>query len=95
MFYKILMDNLAGSRGKKKNIRAINFQYLEPNDNNIFEVQPVIVTPEHEEVVKQQMMDIWQKIQAHEFYKGCGKEDCHWCNFVRENKLSLLQAIET
>jgi DNA helicase-2/ATP-dependent DNA helicase PcrA len=27
----------------------------------------------------------YEKIMNHEFTHGCGKEDCNWCNFVREN----------
>jgi DNA helicase-2/ATP-dependent DNA helicase PcrA len=23
----------------------------------------------------------------HEFREGCGKEDCHWCNFARKYEL--------
>jgi len=29
------------------------------------------------------------KIQDHDFYTGCGKEDCHWCNFVKTNNLAV------
>jgi DNA helicase II / ATP-dependent DNA helicase PcrA len=45
------------------------------------------ITPEHEETVVQQITDTWDKIQAQDFYKGCGKPDCHWCNFVKDHKL--------
>ena len=33
--------------------------------------------------------NVKQKIQDKEFYIGCGKEDCHWCNFVKNNKLAV------
>jgi len=39
--------------------------------------------------VKQQIVNVWQKIQEHDFYTGCGKEDCHWCNFVKTNNLAV------
>ena len=32
---------------------------------------------------------VWQKIQDHDFYTGCGKEDCHWCKFVKNNELDI------
>lgn len=86
VFYKILMDN---SDGKKKNVQGINFQYIEPDSDGIFKLAPVSVTTEHEEIVKQQIADVWQKIQEHDFYTGCGKEECHWCNFIKDNKLHI------
>jgi DNA helicase-2/ATP-dependent DNA helicase PcrA len=43
--------------------------------------------PEHEAVVEKQITETWNKIQDHDFYKGCGKPDCYWCNFVKEHKL--------
>jgi DNA helicase-2/ATP-dependent DNA helicase PcrA len=30
-----------------------------------------------------------QKIKNKEFYTGCGKNECHWCNFVKTNKISI------
>ena len=37
----------------------------------------------------QQIVETWQKIQNREFYTGCGKPDCHWCNFVKTNNLAI------
>jgi DNA helicase-2/ATP-dependent DNA helicase PcrA len=39
--------------------------------------------------VTEQIAETWKKIQAHDFYTGCGKEDCHWCNFVKTNNLAV------
>jgi DNA helicase-2/ATP-dependent DNA helicase PcrA len=46
-----------------------------------------VINPDHEEIVLEQITNTWEKIQAHDFYTGCGKPDCHWCNFVKEHKL--------
>ena len=48
-----------------------------------------IYSPQDIETVTQQLTTVWQKIQARDFYTGCGKEDCHWCNFVKDNKLEV------
>jgi DNA helicase II / ATP-dependent DNA helicase PcrA len=48
-----------------------------------------VIQPQDIETVTQQITDVWEKIQKRDFYKGCGKEDCHWCNFVKENKLHV------
>ncbi|HEU0064134.1 MAG TPA: hypothetical protein VFQ58_03850, partial [Flavisolibacter sp.] len=41
------------------------------------------------DLVKEQIKTTWNKIQQKDFYTGCGKEDCHWCNFVKTNKLAI------
>ena len=45
--------------------------------------------PEDLTTVTQQIKQTWNKIQNREFYIGCGKEECHWCSFVKTNKLAV------
>ena len=70
-------------------MRSIEFHFIEPNDKQEFDVKKIIVTPDHQEVVQRQITETWEKIQAHDFYKGCGKPECHWCEFVKTNKLEI------
>jgi DNA helicase-2/ATP-dependent DNA helicase PcrA len=49
----------------------------------------VVIEPADITTVTQQIITTWQKIQDREFYIGCGKEDCHWCNFVKTNNLAV------
>jgi ATP-dependent DNA helicase UvrD/PcrA len=84
VFYKLLFDR---QRGKTKDLRSIEFQFIEPNEKELFDVKKVIVLPEHEEVVRKQITTTWNKIQSQDFYTGCGKPDCHWCNFVKDHNL--------
>ena len=86
VFYKLLFDR---QRGKSKELRSIEFHFIEPNDKQEFDVKKIIVTPDHQEVVQRQITETWEKIQAHDFYKGCGKPECHWCEFVKTNKLEI------
>ncbi|HEX8332311.1 MAG TPA: hypothetical protein VF622_06790, partial [Segetibacter sp.] len=39
--------------------------------------------------VTQQIVQVWEKIQNRDFYKGCGKPECHWCTFVKTNNLAV------
>lgn len=39
--------------------------------------------------VTQQIETVWSKIQARDFYTGCGKEDCRWCEFVKTNEMAV------
>jgi DNA helicase-2/ATP-dependent DNA helicase PcrA len=93
VMYKILFDH---QRNQTKQLRDIEFHFIEPNASGDFDIKKVLVTPEHEKIVMQQAEETWAKIQTHEFYTGCGKPDCEWCNFVKEHKLyiSLLEAEE-
>jgi len=91
VFYKILIDNLPN---KKWKVLHTQFDYVEPNNKNQFDLYRVNITDEHIETVKQQIVKTWHKIQNREFYTGCGKPECVWCNFVKTNKLEI-EILET
>ncbi|MBA4140471.1 MAG: ATP-dependent helicase [Segetibacter sp.] len=86
VFYKILVDNL---RGKKWKVISTEFDFIEPDKKKNYRKEKVIITPEDTGIVTAQIQDVWQKIQNREFYTGCGKEDCKWCNFVKTNDLAI------
>ena len=39
--------------------------------------------------LSEQIKTVWDKIQQHDFYTGCGKPDCHWCDFVKTNNMAV------
>jgi DNA helicase II / ATP-dependent DNA helicase PcrA len=86
VFYKILIDNYA-----QKDWRVISseFDFIEPNSKKQYFKEKITINPEDVTTVTQQITNTWQKIQNREFYKGCGKEDCKWCNFVKNNSLAV------
>ncbi|MGI8952729.1 MAG: ATP-dependent helicase [Chitinophagaceae bacterium] len=86
VFYKILLDNYA-----QKDWRAVSteFDFIEPDKKKQYHKRKIIITPEDITTVKQQIKGVWQKIHNKEFYVGCGKPDCHWCNFVKTNNLAV------
>jgi DNA helicase II / ATP-dependent DNA helicase PcrA len=83
VFYKILSDN---QKGKLKNLLGIEFLFIEPNEGK-FDKKTINIDREQEAIVKQQARSAWDRIQAHDFYTGCGKTDCDWCNFIKDHKL--------
>ncbi len=90
VFYKLLVD-----RGQRDwQVISTEFDFIEPNNKKAYIKQKLFITPEDEATVTAQISETWSKIQNHDFYTGCGKEDCHWCNFVRTNKLEIGAAIE-
>ncbi len=91
VFYKILIDN--NEQGKYQ-VRSTEFDFIEPNAKKEIKSQKVEITKEDTDLVREQIVSVWEKIQQREFYKGCGKEDCHWCNFVKTNKLEVIETEE-
>ena len=68
---------------------SAEFDFIEPNKKNQFEKIAISITDADLTTVGQQIQMVWEKIQNKDFYTGCGKEDCHWCNFVKTNELAV------
>lgn len=86
VFYKILVDNY---EQKGWEVASTEFDFVEPDKKKEYRKEKVFISPADLETVKQQIVAVWEKIQARDFYTGCGKPDCHWCNFVKENQLAV------
>jgi DNA helicase-2/ATP-dependent DNA helicase PcrA len=86
VFYKILLDNY-----NQRSWRVISseFDFVEPDKKKEYKKKKILITPEDITTVKQQITETWQKIQSRDFYIGCGKQDCHWCKFVKTNDLAV------
>lgn len=84
VFYKLLVDNYP-----KRNWHVISaeFDFIEPDSKKNFVKQKLVINPADLETVSRQISSTWEKIQRKDFYKGCGKPECHWCNFVKDNVL--------
>jgi len=86
VFYKILVD---GYEQKDWKVTSTEFDFVEPDKKKEYRKVKIMITPEDITTVTQQIVTVWQKIQNREFYTGCGKPDCHWCNFVKTNNLAV------
>jgi DNA helicase-2/ATP-dependent DNA helicase PcrA len=85
VFYKIIMDLYP----KEWNVTAVEFDFVEPDKKKQYRKERVSISSIDIDLVKDQIKDVWTKIQRKDFYTGCGKEDCHWCRFVKTNKLAI------
>jgi DNA helicase-2/ATP-dependent DNA helicase PcrA len=85
VFYKILLNH----HPKNWEVVSAEFDFVEPNKKKEFEKIAVNITDADITTVTQQVKQVWEKIQQKDFYTGCGKEDCHWCNFVKTNELAV------
>lgn len=86
VFYKILVDNYTL---KNWQVTSTTFDFIEPDKKKNYQQEKLTITPEDMTLVTQQITTVWQKIQAQDFYTGCGKENCHWCHFVKTNELAV------
>jgi DNA helicase-2/ATP-dependent DNA helicase PcrA len=73
----------------KWNVVSSEFDFIEPDKKKIYRREKIVINPQDITTVMQQVKDVWQKIQEREFYTGCGKEECHWCSFVKTNDLAI------
>ncbi len=86
VFYKILVDN---NDARNWQVVSTEFDFVEPDKKKQYHKKKVVITPEDITTVKAQITQVWDKIQQRDFYTGCGKPDCHWCNFVKTNNLAI------
>ena len=86
VFYKILVDNKSG---KEWTAVSTEFDFIEPDTKKTYKKKKLVISPEDITTVTQQITTTWEKIQNKEFYTGCGKPECTWCNFVKTNNLAV------
>ena len=87
VFYKILLDN--NTTNPNWNAVSTEFDFIEPDEKKQYKKEKLVISPADITTVKEQIKTTWQQIQNKEFYTGCGKEDCKWCNFVKTNNLTV------
>lgn len=86
VFYKILLDNY---KQKGWQVVSTEFDFIEPGRNGEYFKEKINITPADITTVTQQITESWERIQQRNFYTGCGKPYCEWCNFVKNNHLQV------
>ena len=61
----------------------IDVDFIEPYNDEYVKAK-VLIKPEDLQIVRNQIKETFENIKKHRF-DGCGKEDCNWCTFVRNN----------
>ncbi len=85
VFYKILVDHY---KSKAWKVTSTEFDFIEPDKNRQYQKVKIPINAPDIETVTQQLTTTWYKIQSHDFFTGCGRTGCHWCNFVKDNLLA-------
>lgn len=86
VFYKILIDHYPA---KKWEAVSTEFDFIEPDKKKGYIKQKLVIQSEDIITVIKQIEMVWKKIQERDFYKGCGKEDCRWCHFVKTHEMAI------
>ena len=68
---------------------STEFDFVEPDKKKNYRKEKLVITQEDITTVTEQIVSVWQKIKDKDFYTGCGKPDCHWCNFVKTNNMAV------
>ena len=89
VFYKLLLENYEDRRWS---VGLGKFDFIQKSKTGEYKQITVPVFKHDEEVVRAQLKDAYGAIMNHEFDKGCGKDDCRWCNFAR--KYQLVRPVE-
>ena len=85
VFYKLILEHYPD---RPFRVKMGMFDYIEKGrKTNEYKRLQVPVYSQDEEIVLGQLRDTYVNIMNHDFNTGCGKEDCHWCNFAKEYEL--------
>jgi len=85
VFYKLLIE---AQQDRIWRVQIGKFDYIEPSKKTGEYMQKVVPVFEHDEaIVRAQIKDAYGRIMNHDFDEGCGKPDCHWCNFAKQYEL--------
>lgn len=82
VFYKLLYESFDRD-ARRVNTGIIN--WVDPNSKGKFTNTSIEIQAQDLIFMRQLVKETYAKIQNHEFYEGCGKSDCKWCNFVRHH----------
>ncbi|KAB2917536.1 MAG: ATP-dependent helicase [Bacteroidetes bacterium] len=88
IFYKLLMDY---DSNKDWEMLFAEFDFVEP-DKKTGEYVKERIEIQNDDIIaiKQQIKYSYEGIKNHRFDKGCGLDDCEWCNFIKFNQIGLV-----
>jgi DNA helicase-2/ATP-dependent DNA helicase PcrA len=86
-FYKLLLD--ADEKRRRVNMLRGEFHFVEKSKQNRYEVKVIDIEQQYLNWMRNKIKEVYCKIQNLEFDKGCNEEDCRWCNFVKQNRISF------
>ncbi|MBK8041629.1 MAG: ATP-dependent helicase [Haliscomenobacter sp.] len=84
VFYKLLFEQLDRS---SRVVTEGEIAYVHPDKQGAFPSVQIVFEPEDMRLVRELIVDTYARIMNQDFYSGCGKDDCVWCNLARQTTL--------
>ncbi|HRG32019.1 MAG TPA: ATP-dependent DNA helicase [Saprospiraceae bacterium] len=91
IFYSILMDTESQFNGK---MSSGLIYYVNPDNYGKYLFSEIFPSTEDKLLVGNLIVDTYAKIQNKQFFPGCQKPECVWCNFYTSGALSQNDDIE-
>ncbi|MBK7872430.1 MAG: ATP-dependent helicase [Saprospiraceae bacterium] len=82
VFYKLLYESTERS---SRHINSGLITWLDADSKGQFTSKSIDFSSKDTVFLRQLIQETYARIMNHEFYEGCGKSDCQWCNFLRKN----------
>lgn len=86
VFYYLLISHYPQTKGYTMTEGV--FEFIEKNREDKYVKFTVPILEQDIYLLKRQIKEVYARIMNFEFDKGCGKEDCYWCNFSKRYSLS-------
>lgn len=83
VFYKLLAQV---DLSITKPFHSTYVSFVEADDNPKLYKHELHITPDDEQIVKQQLHETYQKIKNKEFSPGCGRSTCRWCSLLKKDE---------
>ena len=77
---------LDGSGLYTQRVENAAIDFLQTDSKGSFKQQEIVFEPEGLERMKSIVKDSYLAIKNQAFDKGCGKDSCNWCSFVKNNE---------
>jgi DNA helicase II / ATP-dependent DNA helicase PcrA len=75
-------------------VRSGVIAWLDPGRNGSFVHTEQVFTPEDMQWMEEKVQDTYTRIQARDFNRGCGQEDCAWCRLHQVQRINALPEMD-
>ena len=86
LFYKLLYEQ---ARPMQALVKKATLEWVEADKKGKIQTHDIEFSKDDEQWMEKRIATTYDKILQHDFYKGCGKKDCQWCNFVNDFKTPI------
>ncbi len=86
VFYKLL---LAADGKITKPFQSAYMSFVESDEETKYYHRALHITPDHEAIVRDQLLTTFENIQNKKFGPGCGRSYCKWCSMQSDKSISI------